>query len=306
MTLLVSIITPEFALHVSDRLVTTRRGRSYRPHDTAANKAILFQASNATVTLGYTGIAHIKGEPTDVWISRILDPGYHHEGTRFGHRGHERDLGWYLIRLREAIDQHYLKATHGAPLTVQVVGQQRVRRLASRPVFYRLDHTGRRGDSTRLFHAETRPMTWKRDKFYVFANGDLTSRPEQDIQQRISALKPGTFHTVEVLEKIAVSAIRRASDLCSTIGSDCMSVQLRSLEGRINIKYLPATPLSDYDVYTPFILFPNVTATPLVMRGGLTDIHWGGLHPITFERANSSPVFDYGGLSRQRRPGWRG
>ena len=77
MTLILSEVTSRFALQVSDRLVTVSSGSVVRPHDTRANKSIIFEASNGVASISFTGLAYIDGVPTDCWIAKELN------GTQF-------------------------------------------------------------------------------------------------------------------------------------------------------------------------------------------------------------------------------
>lgn len=69
MTLRLTKIIRRYVLQVSDRLLTKNRGE---PHDTLANKNIIYLARNALVTIGYTGIAYLGDTTTDQWIAEKL------------------------------------------------------------------------------------------------------------------------------------------------------------------------------------------------------------------------------------------
>lgn len=82
MTLILSRTSCCYAVVVADRRVT--RGNAV--FDPYANKNLVFHARNAVVAMGYTGIAHIGGIPTDQWIAQTLTTsvfpeGYHGRGT---------------------------------------------------------------------------------------------------------------------------------------------------------------------------------------------------------------------------------
>ena len=68
MTLVLSLSTHAFALHVSDRLVS----RGGKPYDPMANKTVVFRATDGLMTFGYTGPAYLEGTPTDTWIAEAI------------------------------------------------------------------------------------------------------------------------------------------------------------------------------------------------------------------------------------------
>ena len=70
-TLTLSLATPAYGLHVSDRLVS----KAGAPHDPLANKTVVFRATDGLVALGYTGPAFLKCVPTDAWIADVLSDG---------------------------------------------------------------------------------------------------------------------------------------------------------------------------------------------------------------------------------------
>jgi hypothetical protein len=76
MTLILSCITRDAIVQVSDRCLTDLR--SGTPVDQEANKAVFL--SNR-VAFAYTGLARIEGKPADIWLRDILIP---HKSIRHG------------------------------------------------------------------------------------------------------------------------------------------------------------------------------------------------------------------------------
>jgi hypothetical protein len=70
-TLVISVATPGYGLHVSDRLVS----KAGAPYDAYANKTIVFRATDGVVVFGYTGSAFLDGIPTDTWIADVVSGG---------------------------------------------------------------------------------------------------------------------------------------------------------------------------------------------------------------------------------------
>ena len=71
MTLVLSCITPNVVYQVSDRRLT-RLGTPTTIVDDEANKAVVV---NGRVAFGYTGLAEIAGQKTDVWLTKAIAVG---------------------------------------------------------------------------------------------------------------------------------------------------------------------------------------------------------------------------------------
>jgi hypothetical protein len=68
-TLILSCVTDEFVVQVSDRCLSDLR--TGRPIEQEANKAVFL--SNRVV-FGFTGLAEIEGKPADIWLRNVLAP----------------------------------------------------------------------------------------------------------------------------------------------------------------------------------------------------------------------------------------
>lgn len=69
MTLILSCVTRDYAVQVSDRCLTDLA--SGRPLEQESNKAVVL--SNR-VAFAYTGLARIEGKPADIWLRDVLTP----------------------------------------------------------------------------------------------------------------------------------------------------------------------------------------------------------------------------------------
>jgi hypothetical protein len=104
------------------------------------NKHVLFLAKDAVVSIGFTGLAHVEGVPTDAWIAEVLSgrPGTAH-ASYLELRGHGRrlyppgwpDIGRALVRLRDAFSivfsnlrQQRRRHELAAGLAISIVGWQ--------------------------------------------------------------------------------------------------------------------------------------------------------------------------------------
>jgi hypothetical protein len=69
MTMILSYITHTHAIQVSDRRVSILDKGKYTVRDDTSNKAVVYCGH---VAFSYTGLAQIGAEPTDEWITRVL------------------------------------------------------------------------------------------------------------------------------------------------------------------------------------------------------------------------------------------
>ncbi len=73
MTLVLSWLTKDYVIQVSDRRLTFAGGVwDGMVANDDKNKAVIWTGSNGTIAFGYTGLAQLDGEPTDIWLSRVL------------------------------------------------------------------------------------------------------------------------------------------------------------------------------------------------------------------------------------------
>jgi hypothetical protein len=72
MTLIVSVLTQDYVIQVSDRCMTIERGDGKRRYEEGHNKAVLFEHR---IAFGYTGQGEIDGRPTDEWLQEHLGKG---------------------------------------------------------------------------------------------------------------------------------------------------------------------------------------------------------------------------------------
>jgi hypothetical protein len=75
-TIILSVVTAEYAVQVSDRLltqkVTDNAGVRYDAWDEATNKSVIVLGRDGLFSMGYSGPGHIVGAPTDNWIAEVV------------------------------------------------------------------------------------------------------------------------------------------------------------------------------------------------------------------------------------------
>ncbi len=270
MTLVLTYVNPVYALQISDRLVTDPN--SHGPLDPSANKAIVFLASNALVTLAYAGTAVVdfkKGSAeraTDQWIVEQLAGASSLEAAmNLGTPKYKLDLGYALKAVCHAMNADERFAAGQTEIAYAGFQWKRprahARSMRVTQIMGSISPTDGRYEAVLNVYRRGQP-TWA---------GTITipDTPALDNDRLADELSKCTESDADVVEAILVDAIRRAAESSdeSVIGTDCMSVMIA--DGSVRIRYdgvrptigpaaLPATP-------TPWIVTPGTIYAPLTV-----------------------------------------
>lgn len=272
MTLILSVATPAYALHVSDRLVSA----GGKPFDPLANKTVVFRARDGLVAIGYTGMAFIDGLPTDSWIANGISQGAASQagGSMSFGQFQVRDLGSSLLNLCQNLRGKRFQNFGGEIVAVGWQWQQKRRRSRARDVLWVL-HSG----SGRLSWDQLvpRPIEEQRQVFRMTSTGDwpLGSQAWRELLAQVGQ----AGRNWELVEDLLVAAIRRASNARpGTIGAHCMTVLLRPA-GYPNalVRFSPTSPhlgaAFDQQVevaYSPWLIAPDAILSPSASVGGMS------------------------------------
>ena len=272
MTLVLSVATPAYALHVSDRLVSA----GGKPFDPLANKTVVFRATDGLVAIGYTGIAFIDGLPTDSWIANELSQGAASQAGGFMSLGQfqVRDLGFSLLNLCQKLRSKRFQSFGGGVVAVGWQWQQKRQRSRARDVLWVLH-----GDSGRLSWDQLvpRPIEEQRQVFRMIPTGDWPLGSEE--WKGLLAQVGQAGRNWELVEDLLVAAIRRASSVRpGTIGGHCMSVLLRPAGyPHALIRFSPMSPHvgSAFEqqvevAFSPWLIAPDAILSPSVSVGGMS------------------------------------
>lgn len=141
MTLVLTAASPLYVVQCADRLLTMSAGVVERPADPAANKTILYRASDAVAVIGYSGLAYAGQTPTDEHLAELLwgaplgrGPDGRSPAYRTGRRPNHWNMGQAERALEAALavpafEGHYVGLTiagwrnrHGraSPFTVEI------------------------------------------------------------------------------------------------------------------------------------------------------------------------------------------
>jgi hypothetical protein len=290
MTQILTCVSEQYILQVTDRLVTSVAGK---PFDELANKNLVYYARNAVVTVAYTGISYIGGKPTDHWIAEKLTdnefqmpsgrPGL--SGIRFGMAIGGQclspwlDLGLSLIHLRDALSEavddvrrEWQRDWLRMPFEVIVAGYQWKKSGRVRPIIAQIQKTSSSGEFELRYE--------ERDRHFG-GNGALAYNPSGnlDIQEMSEVLKKIAKSSTDKAESILVDVIRDLSRDHPAIGPHCMSILIAppSLE-RVRIRLRPDTEHSlcitsggensrKLCAYSPWVIGPKSVSGPAVISG---------------------------------------
>jgi hypothetical protein len=297
MSLILTAACPLFTMQVSDRLISTEDQRpdrvtkqpvTRRPYDTLSNKAIVFRACNAIVSMGYVGSAYLERMPTDEWLAERLWGDSFRVRTPDGRVpkcmravGSSRDIGLAVRTLQAALES---AAPNRHGLTLTIVGWQAAKKHA-RPVLIKLERRGNEKAVSR-FHS---PRWWEMNRTLCLdeIGGYLTA---DDLQALGESLRDAgkSKDILGTFERILAETVRRVSATNPGVGSDLMSVILPSpTRGLPCVRFLPS---SDHQIevqsagelhvlsasYSPWLIGPAILHPPSIIVGSQT-VNLGGV-----------------------------
>ena len=288
MTLIISAACQTYALHVSDRQVTSRRaGHADKVHSPVENKTLIFLCRDAVGVIGYTGAAYVAGEPTDQWMARQLapqPPGTPDLGS-FGFGG----AGLGNISLRAVIERLRLglksaRLPAGARFLEVVVTGFRIRRGYMGPFQVTLSWTR---DGPKQASLSRGPLTPKQS--IACQLGDGFSEEELWKRIREGADVSGLPNGDEALRQGMISAVRVRASQSTTVGHDLTTVKIPNpnlgqqiewsfessaqhvAELRVGYETRATLPV----VFSPWVIGPYSVICPNVGTGGM-DMGCGG------------------------------
>ncbi|MFB7797234.1 hypothetical protein [Isoptericola sp. NPDC056134] len=317
MTLHLTYVGPRFIVTVGDRRLTVSNDGTITEFDAYANKSVVVLGIGCAVVVSYTGLAHIDGASTANWIaeqvmarklpeSRLLG-----EGNPIEFAPQEvPHLGEIIARLCRALERDLPRQqVRDRHVEVSIAGyvSKRHWRVApsdprnSRPIFLSLKHRGERRRKTKV---QTFPKMWgEPSRFKIYRIG---TRVPDGIQDELAeALCASGGQTLDAVETLLVEAVRKTSRVCSTVGTDCMTIHLVPVDRRMHIMF-DRDPSRTVAAFTPVIAGADLLAPPAIMRGStfpqLASGAWSiglGVHPplptpLRHLNGPPIPVFEMG------------
>lgn len=279
MTLILTCATPRFVVQVSDRLVT-RGGKAFDP---ASNKAVIYQAENATVAIGYSGLAHIEGLPTDQWIAEKL----RYAGSlnpipepqprlELGRVEHHMDLGQSLSMLRTECERVYrsMPSNQRERLQISIGGWQlrrRGHRFTARPILHLLEN-GLDAPHRSDFKEKALPRYWHYSRdgdlyLVTIPDGHFTTAQRKQFFAEVRCVRNATSLT-DLMVATVRNVAQRVTDL---VGGDCMVILMPPPSSQaINAKYVPGglNGESMGPAFSPWVVGQYLASPPAEIVGG--------------------------------------
>ncbi|MEJ1967054.1 MAG: hypothetical protein WDN03_00240 [Rhizomicrobium sp.] len=280
MTLVLTAASPYWVVQLSDRLVSINTNGRTDVYDPVANKTIVYRATDALVSIGYSGIAYVGNMPTDEWLAEILwgarlMRGFDGErpAMTFGGPLHRRDMGRSIINIRRAIES--LPVASGVDrygLFLTIAGWQR-HRHRFRPIVVEIT---RFAGATKV---ERAPRHWSAgDTFRIHSIGANIDAAALRAGYEQFRTPRGLIHCSPVqIEAVLANTIRSISATNASVGSHILStILVRPDLGTSGCRFLPMTPhLAQVSTARGNWTLP-VAHTPRIVGAGM-------LHPPSLE-----------------------
>lgn len=300
MTQILTAASPDWVVQISDRLVVAKRGADTAEHDPVSNKVVVYRATDALVTIGYTGIAYIGRTTTDQWIAEVFcQEKLAAPGERFGIRtGGKRqtiNIGLAVNQLQDAFESLPSNPVDRHALELVIAGWQVNARGLVRPILWELS---RRNGKTTLWKA---PRHWQSDSNFRISEIGVPPR-EGAIQERLAPFREGQRGPLvaEAVEEIFVDVMRETTGSNVTVGSHALSVVLsRPGTGICGCRFHPFVPhqasIQSRDrtmivdvAHTPWVIGPGLIYRPSMEIGhSILDLSGMEFHIFGAERQGS-------------------
>jgi hypothetical protein len=288
--------------------------------DALANKNIVCVARDGLLSISYTGIAFVRGVPTDEWMAlKLLRLNEWDGGMRLGTESPVGTVGEVIELIRTSLERLPTNLSR-FPNRVVAVGWQWKRRTGRiRPVLW--DISGQDGGRT---YSAQQVMARHRPRDSAFGVAPTQNMPIDHQRPLAAALDKAT--SVEAIEQLLIEANRETASTSTIIGPHCMSVVFAPSRGIFRAAYVPEGPTAIEAVYgaqlpvaySPWILGTHLVMPPMIMTGGPFK---AGLGPVeltldapppsgdalakSVQPSVSDPIKPSLYLGRQQRPGRR-
>lgn len=245
MTLILTQASRNYALQVTDRLVT----RNKTPFDQLSNKNLILYARNALVSIGYTGQAML-GEtpiPTDQWLVEKIT-GITYDRVRRPPLLTQKvfpwlDIGRYMQLLKRNLDSartdmlnEWKSGWTKNSFDVSLGGWQWGKKGRYRPIIGGLS----KPPGSNKFTFNFPPRHWylkKKQVVGVAPSANIAICEGERLMKRISSIP---IESIDEIESLMVSFIREVSNGMPEVGPNCMSILLPPPpSGDIRIRYIP-------------------------------------------------------------------
>jgi hypothetical protein len=264
MTLHISAIMQGHAIQVSDRLATTTARGGTRAFNPAMNKNVVYQATDALVSIGVSGRAYLEGIPSDRWVAEKLSGQDLSDGALTLRAGGppDKDLYHAVEDIRtgaEAAFRRLGRLDRRVEQSFAIVGWQRRRRARAQPIVWVVRNSPLAPETFVVERELQERDTWGRSVLTMRPTGMLLC---DELERTFEEL--GRTRSAGQAEGCLVDGVRRVAAQHAGVGKDCMVIWIRpNADPQIAIRFLPhedlrARVLRDGTeapvVFTPWIL----------------------------------------------------
>lgn len=277
MTLHLALYSGNYVLHLSDRLLSVNRSGRFEDWWTRANKTVIVQARDGTVSIGFSRLAHISSLPADLWIIERLT-GVETPTNRAGDgppaqmfvgqsvRARVEDV---ISNLRKALDE-CLPHEAGASLGLDIVltGWRWTPHVA-KSVTAMLSHDGP-GHVCQLGRYTS--YRWHDSRFNLLATGQHALFSKYGLPLLRSLVRDKPRMDVFEMESYLLEAMREtASQPASGIGMEFMSVLMPGPNGApTSVRFFRDPKVTDIWGFTPAMITDlGMIQYPVLFRGSI-------------------------------------
>jgi hypothetical protein len=325
MTLNLTLLTHDYAMQVSDRLLTERT--SGQQFDALTNKNVIFQARDGLFSICYAGPAYLEHTPTDTWIACKLageDSAPWREGRDLQEGGSgilvrprpKRpwfDIGQSVDLLRQEFEALNLVDR----LDVMVAGWQEYKR-AMRPICWGIEARGTTATVEsplhRYWHYEKSPDGRPSSHLFEIPGDPGAWLSPSQLNFLLGLLTP-VISSPEAAVQRLVWAVRCVADRTSAVGPDCMCILLPNPDVRpeLFVRYEPVTEgraiitggKRDVEVpvaFAPWFVDPKTHHPPTEIIGGQAPFTLGHIRVVLQAPRVPKGKGIVSGFFTQRRP----
>lgn len=278
LTLHIAFNNGRYSTQVGDRLLTRKTGDGISVWESAANKSIFLMTTNGILAVGFSGAAHIDGNPTDHHLAQAItglslsDPG---NDSRIGvgiRSGAFQTLNVGKVRrsIVDSLESSRIRNVRAnQPITVLLSGWTCRRRASSgsrRPRSF-ISRITQRTDRVSEEFAFTGYLNTSGRGIRATGNTESFGRDSGRLARLANEL---VFATKEGVERALVEEVRWAAGQTGgeNIGTDCMAITIDAFDHRHTATYY-WQPNGQHAPhwYMPRIAVPGLIAPPQIAHG---------------------------------------
>ena len=252
---------PWVMVHATDRLVSLQHPNRLEPKYPVFNKTVVYRASDAIVTIGFTGLAFLDGQPTDELLASTL------AGTQFepfmglscGEHFDVLNLGQATSRLEQQLNVLASRHVRVEPLSLMITGARRKRHRWQRTAI----SVERGVDGLfRRRHHDWRTRDQWHSRLFVGPRGWLTNE-----YLRARADELAACQSVAAIERVVDSVVTDVGTAHPTaIGRDIAGATLLATSSpTLDIVYLHRSAEPMFEGFTPWILGSRTVLAPVAV-----------------------------------------